>query len=522
MDNNIDVLLIYPQLGSYDNLVRDIPISLIYAATDSVKNDYNVKILDCRLYPDNWKQKIDEHLKNGCLLVGLSVMTGNPITSSLAISKYVKENYSIPIVWGGPHTTILPEITLENKYVDYVIRDWGSKPLYQLMSHLKDNSVKIDNIIGLGYKSDGSVLLNQTTCQFEILDFHDIPYDLVDIDSNKYNRFGDQLFFPIFTSFGCVYKCSFCSSPSIYKKIKGKKWLPLSVDSVVNHIEYLLNRYDFQRLQIYDDDSFVDLERMKKFFETYIKRGLHKHLTIDFRGVRINELDKMDNEFIKQMVKAKVEFMFIGAESGSDKSLKQMRKGITVAQTLRVNKKLNEYPSLRPHYNIMCGIPGETLEDLIQTKILMEILSKDNPQCLIGRAADWKPLPGTRLAEIAVQEYSLKLPQTLKEWAKIDALDAEKLRHPWYTRKMNNYIKLLQISGLLMDNKVEILEKDLGTDKSKILNILFLLAKLYRPILRFRLKYDLAGFLIEYKIKNFPLKIINMLKSNKVPPNKLS
>ena len=64
-----------------------------------------------------------------------------------------------------------------------------------------------------------------------------------------------------------------------------------------------------------------------------------------------------------------------------------------------------------------------------------------------------------------------------------------------------------------MDNKVEILESELNTEKSKALKIIFLLAKIYRPVLRFRLKYNLAGCLIEYKIKNLPLRIINLLKN---------
>ena len=53
--NNTDILLIYPQLGTFDNLLRDMPLSLIYAATESVKHGYTVKILDLRLHPDDWE-----------------------------------------------------------------------------------------------------------------------------------------------------------------------------------------------------------------------------------------------------------------------------------------------------------------------------------------------------------------------------------------------------------------------------------------------------------------------------------
>ncbi len=270
--NKTDILLIYPQLGTFDQLIRDIPLSMIYAAADSVKNGFNVKILDLRLNVNNWQKEIDKYMHDGCSLVGLSVMTGNPISTSLKISNYIKSKFDVPIVWGGPHPTILPEQTLENDNVDFIVRDWGSKALCQLIQHLTDQSRGIEDILGLGYKVNGKIILNDTQCSFEMLDFRDLPYHLVDITADNYNRLNNgEVIFPIFTAAGCPYKCTFCMSPAVYEKIKGKKWVPYDTDYVIEHIEYLAERYDFQRLQIYDDDSFVDLERMRNFFHEYIK-----------------------------------------------------------------------------------------------------------------------------------------------------------------------------------------------------------------------------------------------------------
>ena len=514
--SNIDILLIYPRLGSLDNLVRDIPLSLIYTATSSVKNGYNVKILDCRVYPDRWKEKLDEYLSGGCTLVGLSVMTGNPISSSLEVSKYIKDNYNTPVVWGGPHPTILPEITLNNEYIDYIIRDWGSEPLYQLISYLKGKLQNIDKIIGLGYKRENRIFLNQETCQFEMLDYRDIPYHLIEPDLEYYNRFqGKEIFFPVFTAVGCPYQCAYCMSPGVYRKIKGKKWVPFSIDSVLDHIGYLMQKYDFTRLQVYDDDTFVKLDRMKEFLLKYIERGYNEKLKLDFRGVRINELDRMDDEYLRIMTEANVEVMLIGVEAGSDRILKHLKKGIKVEQILRVSKKLNEYPSLKPNYNIFCGTPGETYEDLVETKNLMESLALDNSSCTIGLAADWKPMPGTVLTALAVSEYSLKLPETLEGWAKIESFDAKKIEHPWYTKRINDYIKLLQVSGLLIDKKVELLEKEMCDNRFNLFRVLFLMAKMYRPFLRLRLKYNYSVFLIEFPIRNILMKLANRLSKAK-------
>jgi radical SAM superfamily enzyme YgiQ (UPF0313 family) len=304
-------------------------------------------------------------------------------------------------------------------------------------------------------------------------------------------------------------------SPKVYNKIKGKKWLAFSVDSVLDHIDYLMNKYNFQRLQVYDDDTFVNLERMKDFFLKYINRGYNKRFKLDFRGARINELDKMDDEYLLLMVEANVEILAIGVESGSDKTLKRMNKGIVVEQILRVNNKLKKYPSLKPHYNIFCGTPGEEYEDLIKTKELMIKLANDNPSCMIGIAADWKPMPGTVMTEAAQKEYNLKLPKSLEEWAKIDSIDADKIRHPWYSKKIDNFIKLLQISGFLLDKKLENFEYELSANKRyKFIKLLVVLAKKYRPVLRMRLKYNFTDFLIEYHTKNFLMYLFNKMAKN--------
>jgi radical SAM superfamily enzyme YgiQ (UPF0313 family) len=506
-----DILLIYPQLGSFDELLRDIPLSLIYAATDSVKQGFDVKILDLRLHRDNWKDEVDQYLKEGCSLVGLSVMTGNPIATSLKISSYIKAHYNTQIVWGGPHPTILPEQTLENKNIDYVIRDWGSKSLCQLIQYIKGDFSDIGSILGLGYKKNDKNFLNIPMCGFEMLDFHDLPYHLVDISGSKYNRLNNgEVIFPIFTAVGCPYKCSFCMSPAVYKKIKGKKWVPYETDFIISHIVYLSEKYDFQRLQIYDDDSFVDLDRMYTLLSEYVRNGFHKKFKLDFRGARINELDRMDDEFLGLMVRANVDLLAIGVESGSDEILKKMNKGITVAQTIRVNQRFAKFPSLRPHYNFFCGIPGETMESLIETKHLILRLLKDNPNCYLGVGADWKPLPGSVMTDRAVDEYNLSLPANLFEWAAIDSFDADKLIHPWYTKEMNNMIKLLQIAGQLLDKKIKEFRKDLGPILG---NFIFLLSILYKPILLLRLKYNVNSFMIEYDLRNFFFHRIGRLMS---------
>lgn len=182
------ILLIYPRLGSGDSIICDIPLSLLYAATHSVKAGYDVDILDLRAVgKGDWKLEIEKRLKGVCL-VGMSVMTGTPIANALKLTKYIKSISSVPMVWGGPHCTVDPGRTLEESCIDYVVRGFGSETLCELVSHIADGKVRLDEIENLSFKRDGKVVHNPLRSHVELLPLEDIPYDLIDCNDSVYTR----------------------------------------------------------------------------------------------------------------------------------------------------------------------------------------------------------------------------------------------------------------------------------------------------------------------------------------------
>ena len=496
-----DVLLIYPPLGCWDGLIKDIPLSLLYAAADSVRAGYTVRVLDLRVEPGDWRQATSLILEQGCALVGLSVMTGKPIENALEISRFIKDAYpTVPIVWGGPHPTILPEQTLEDPAIDYIVRDWGSAPLRSLLDLLSGDLDRVSSIRGLGYKDSGRVVLNPPQREFERVKHGDLPYHLIDRNLPSYTRFNSAaVIFPIFTSLGCPHQCSFCIAPGQYNKVRGKRWIPLDVTEVLDHIQFLVDRYDLRELQVYDDDSFVDLERMRTFFQGYISRRFHERIVLDFRGVRVDEVDRMDDGLLSLMVEANVNLLFIGLESGSDEVLGRLKKGITREQILRVNRKLARYPRLKPRYSYFCGVPGESYEDLLLTKSLLLQVVREHPGCYLGAGSDWKPIPGSELTDVAVSEYGLALPGSLAEWSKVDSFDAEKIYHPWYTDKYDGMIKLLQVFANTSDSKL----RDFRGKMGLLGSLLYRASRLYQPVLSFRLRHNLTAMLAEYHLQLF-------------------
>lgn len=136
----------------------------------------------------------------------------------------------------------------------------------------------------------------------------------------------------------------------------------------------------------------------------------------------------------------------------------------------------------------------------------MVTLARENPHCLLGFASDWKPLPGSVMTETAVRDYNLKLPESLEGWAAIDSFDAKEIQHPWYTKEIKNYIRLLQVAGTVLGQKMETLSSGEDTRTYRILQMFNFFANLYKPILKLRLRYNFSSFLIEYYIRDFLMK----------------
>ncbi len=491
----IDALLIYPKLGSMDSMVVDLPLSVMYTAIDSLKRGHNIKIVDLRLDWNNWTSTLQEYLKQEVLLAGVSVMTGEPLHYAREITYFIRQHFpKTKIVWGGSHATVVPE-TVKEPYIDFIVRGYGSRALADIIDYIKTGHPALPEISGISYLQERDIMHNPRSTKHEIVDYHDIPYDKIDVLNTKYARSYTGLrMFPIFTAIGCPHQCSFCIHPRVYKVITGPKWIPYSPEDVVGHIELLIKKFNAEHFCFYDDSTFTDLSRMRKIFDLILSRKIK--ITIEFRGARINDIDRMDDDFLSLIRQAGGQTLLIGVESANDWLLKRMQKGINREQIFRVNRKLARHPGLKPMYNFMYGSPGETYKTLLETKDAILQLVKENPNIYINVGADWKPIPGTKTVDLAKKEYGYEPPKTMDEWIEIDTLDAmHKIEYPWYGKDLRNLIKILQISSFILGDK---LVKESSTNKSLLFSLLRFSASLYKPIAFYRLKNNFFSLPIEY------------------------
>jgi len=488
------IILVYPKMGMSGAMVQHMPLSIIYAAIEPIKAGFTVDLVDVRLNPDTWQRDIAAKITPDTILLGMSVLTGTPIINALEITRWAKKNFpDIKIVWGGPHAAFNGREIMDEPTVDFVVTGYGSMPLALLARWVasQEDAPALGQIEGLLYRDNGQTIAVPPHNEFEFTDYKEIPYHLIEKDLDRYGQLDNkERIFPMFSVMGCPYQCTFCSSPAQYKDMK-KKYVPYTTRDVVDHIEYVIKKYGATYIYFIDDDSFVNLSRVEEIIDEIKHRKIV--IRLGFRGARISEIIKMSDAYLDKLAAAGTNILHIGAESGSQKILDLIKKDCTVDDIISVNKNLARHPQIKTAYNWIVGVPGETVEDLKKTRDLIRRLIKDNPNAIIFIPNKFRPLPGTKLYQLAL-DYGYARPRKLEDWAETEA--EGNYRPPWYTDEQAKMIKMMQVTSYFIDHKIE--KVDIGNSlRFKVVRVL---AWLYSPLATLRFRYGITGLLIEYRI----------------------
>jgi len=507
-----NIVLFYPKLGWMDVFVLDLPLSVLYVAHECQQNGIDVRIVDQRVHGSHWHQALDEAIDENTLLVGFSVMSGAPILNALKATRYVKKHHpNMPVVWGGMHVSICPGSVLDSPHVDFIQCGLGSTSLYLLTRHLFDGSVERKDIPGLGWREDGKHCINPQSNLPVYAPLKELRFD--SLDMRHYTRFNyDENVYSLFTSFGCPHQCRFCFAPIFWKNTKGRRWFPYDTEDVIDHVVDVAKRNNIGYISVLDENFFLDLKRARRIFEGVRERGVKARWGI--RGARIDDMDRMDDDFLNLMVDVGVEQIMIGAESGSQRMLDLIHKGIKVEQTIRVNKKLARFPKIKPSYNFLSGIPGELVEDLYLSADLIVRLGDENPNASFSGMNQFIPFPGSELYDECVKG-GYQEPKDLEGWALIDT-HYNNMRTPWNSRELEDTLHSIQAALMFADKKTE---RELSGEGNRgpILNLLFkgiaLGAKLYRPVARYRLRKRFFKFPVDYYMIKLASRMLSKVKS---------
>jgi anaerobic magnesium-protoporphyrin IX monomethyl ester cyclase len=265
---------------------------------------------------------------------------------------------------------------------DYLQPGTSVQNLPDLLSHP-------DNYPGMYYQEPAGQTIIQSqprSSDAELLNRLPVP-DRSDYNHSRYqdfwhNREGFSLA-GIMTSYGCPFKCDFCSKP-----IFGDAFRRRSMDRIFEEI-HTIKALGYDGLWISDDGFTLDLEHLRLFCERMIRENLK------MKWFCLSRVDTITGRDMEMMQLAGCEKVFLGLESGSNDTLRLMNKQTTV-EMAEETVALFAQSGIRSAGFFMVGYPGETYHSIEKTFHWALTLPLDEISFTIPY-----PLPGTRFFEKA-------------------------------------------------------------------------------------------------------------------------
>ena len=411
------------------------PVVMAQAATLLSQNGHQVAWLDG--IAKKWaKDKFFQELKSfGPDLAVIETKTPVIKLHWEIIRQLKVKNSKLKIILVGDHVSALPQESLENCPVDYILigGDYDFS-LLNLAQHLEKKTklaggvwLRDDNKI----KNSGPLNLNHNLEKLPLIDreltcWQDYAYK----NSNFYRAPGAYTMFARDCWWG---KCSFCSwahnlyPPQSYRTISPKK--------AFQEVRHLVDHYQVKEIMD-DSGTFPKKAWLREFAALLIKSGLNKKVKINC-NLRFNS--DLKEEDYQLMARAGFRFLLFGLESANQKTLDKINKNLKVDQ-VEETLAWAIRAGLMPHVTVMVGYPWESEKDIKNTISFVKKLFQKG-LIFTMQATLVIPYPGTPLFTQVKKKGWLKT----QKWADYDMRKAI-LRTKVSEKKLKAHIQSLYAS----------------------------------------------------------------------------
>lgn len=324
--------------------------------------------------------------------------------------KDLKEKFpNLILVWVGDHVTWVPMETLDKSPVDFIITGGDYDfVIVNLLDHLRFGAALEG---GIWFRAGDSRIKDQENFELKVSeaggryrvtgpvslkhDLDDLPF--VDRDLTKWELYayenGNYKYLPgtyMYSGRDCWWnRCTFCVWDHTINPIG--TYRSFSAKRLLDEVGHVINNYPIK--EIFDDAGTLRIGPwLKEFCEGLIERGYNKRVKYGC-NMRLNAI--RDQETYNLMGRAGFRFILYGMESGNQKTLDMLDKGLKVEQ-IEEGVRMAKKGGLDPHLTVMMGYPWETYEDAKRTvSLAARLFKKGYVDTLQGTVVI--PYPGTPL-----------------------------------------------------------------------------------------------------------------------------
>ncbi|MDJ0811052.1 MAG: radical SAM protein [Desulfobacterales bacterium] len=384
------VVLVNPPVTLEDRYGKDMqqfgavsePLGLAYIAGYLEKVDIPVRIIDAPAEGMTAEMVVADIQGNADTLIGINILT----TTFSAVRDLARRIRSAGIrsriVLGGPHSTVLPERTLEEiPHADIACIGEGEFTMAAIAG--SQSEADLENIEGICFRSNGKIKRNPDRPFVRELDQippparHMLPMDKYRLTASRVA--GDSFCPTIIVARGCPFKCSYCS------RTFGRTFRAHSIPRIVAEIESLITKYQIQQVNIEADTLTVKKTFLHDLCQALIKNGINRQI----KWTCESRVDTVDAGLLRLMREAGCWQISYGVETGSQRLLDLINKGVTLEQVEHAFE-LTKQAGITIRGFFMLGLPTETAEE---SQATIDFAKKIDP--LWAQFTITVPYPGT-------------------------------------------------------------------------------------------------------------------------------
>jgi radical SAM superfamily enzyme YgiQ (UPF0313 family) len=325
-------------------------------------------------------------------LVCISTITSTAIRA-YRMAKRLKA-LDIPVIIGGTHPTFLPDEALE--YADFVIRGEGERSLVELLKYLEKGTPALSGIRGLSYRDRDERKVHNHSREF-IQDLDSLP----EPDFSLVHNWSPSNPYPVSTSRGCPYDCTFCSVIRMF----GRSYRFKSVEATLKELKYVASVSKATKF-IVDDNFAANKRRTKEILRGMIAEGIKTRWSAQVRPDVAR-----DPELLRLMADSGCHTLYIGFESINPRTLEEYNKKQNREDIIFCIRTVREH-GIHIHGMFVLGADTDDVGTIRGTADFATSFGIDTVQFMI-----LTPLPGTPLLHDMMK--SGRLLHT--DWSKYDA-----------------------------------------------------------------------------------------------------
>ena len=328
-------------------------------------------------------------------LIGFPVLAAN-YQWALNMASYFKRHLDIPIIFGGPHPTIIPDEVILNPQVDMIAVGEAEESLLELAQ----TGLKSKNVPGIWFKDGLGIIRNKLRPLEPDLDRYPFP--------------DDEMFYrqlpptyritpSVITSRGCPFSCTYCGNQimqKIHRDSGAKIWVRRrSVSNVILELLWRKEAHKSRHIVFMDDIFTSDLKWLREFMGEYKKR-----IRLTFNCLAHPSFAQ--EETIALLKDGGCTLIDFGLQTGcADIRRSILQRYEKNEDVMNLAKACKRY-KLKFALDCILNLPGDTEETIKESLAFYNSVRPDMVNCF-----PLAYLPGTGIVNIALREGILKREQ---------------------------------------------------------------------------------------------------------------